>query len=72
MNALASTVAMLLYVGAAREDATPDQVAELRARVLPALEDGASDREVRRLVRDVMGRGWRPSPRWAEQVRSLA
>lgn len=66
-----SVLRMLLYVGAARADGTPGQVSELRARVLPALEDGASDQEVRKLVRDVMGPRWRPSGEWAAQIQAL-
>jgi hypothetical protein len=71
VSEVTDTLAMLLYVGAARAAGTPAQVRAIQDRVLPAVADGRPNREVRREVRAIMGRTWRPAGEWAERIAAL-
>jgi hypothetical protein len=62
---------VLLWVGAAVSEASPEQKAAIRERVFPLLEDQRSLYAVRTRIRGVMGRRWRPSGEWAEQLAAL-
>lgn len=67
---------VLMFVGAANADATPEQRARLRDEVLPPLRDEsipARDAYVRaaRVVVDVMGPEWRPAGEWDEWITAL-
>ena len=72
---LAPSMALVLYVGAAMDTATPDQRAELRS-VLGILKDDSltADQaydQARRKVQEVMGEEWRPVGKWDEQIRAF-
>jgi hypothetical protein len=61
---------VLLYLGAALEDADPAQKRALREQVFPAVDE-ETDRMVRSRIREVMGKQWRPSGEWADQLAAL-
>lgn len=62
---------VLLWVGAAVSEASPGQKEAIRDQVLPLVEAGRPLPVVRARIRDVMGRRWRPSGEWAEQLGAL-
>lgn len=70
MDAVTRALAFVMFVGAAREDASPDQRHRLGVVVPPLLKaykaGEVEEETIRRAVRKIMGREWRPSARWRE------
>lgn len=74
MTALGRSVAFALFIGAARADADPGQVARLRAEIPPLLETFRADgqpRPVLEHVIEIMGAEWRPSPEWRQWIDAM-
>lgn len=75
MSAMAAALRLLLLVGAARADATPEQLERLRAELPTALRgryaSTGDESEVRALLVKVMDPSWAPSGKWAEQLAAL-
>jgi hypothetical protein len=64
-------MALVLYVGAARADARPEQFAELRDGMHPALDtyrDTGDTRPLLDLVARVRGADWEPTGKWKRQI----
>jgi hypothetical protein len=60
----AASLNFTLFVGAARQDATPEQVSMLRAQVTPLLDaykDTGDETAVREAVHRIMGPQWKPN-----------
>lgn len=59
-------LSLTMYLGAARADANPEQLAVLRSKVdeFKALIMDGKYAEVKLLVREVMPEGWVPGPEW--------
>ncbi|EWT05055.1 hypothetical protein N864_07585 [Intrasporangium chromatireducens Q5-1] len=76
MTALAESLRLVLLVGAARADATPEQLDALRDRIPEAMRgryvSTGDETEVRAVLLDVMGRDWKPSGEWAAQIDRLS
>jgi hypothetical protein len=72
---LTEVLAFVTYVSAARMDATREQAAELREKVLPVLDNYrnglVAENAVLAVVDAVMGLDWRPSGEWADQLTLL-
>lgn len=71
MSALGGNLAFLMFVGAARADASPDQLAQLRERLPPLLDAYKAEgnpRPTMEAVIDIMGPTWRPQGDWARQI----
>lgn len=67
-------VILTLWVGAATQDATPEQFERLRERLGGELElHRAYDNTdgIRRAVLEVMGAGWEPSGKFRDQLEAL-
>lgn len=63
---------VLMVFGAARADATPEQLERLRNEALPAMRDhSVSYRDVVGLVFSIMGPRWAPDDEWLAQVQAL-
>lgn len=75
-EAVRRALLVVMFIGAARADATPAQVARLQNEVLPALKNpAASAREAYRdavlATAAVMGPQWRPAGKWDDQIQAL-
>jgi hypothetical protein len=72
---LTEVLAFVTYVSAARMDATREQAAELREKVLPVLDNYrnglVAENAVLAVVDAVMGLDWHPTGAWAEQLDAL-
>ncbi len=73
MGNLGGALALLMFVGAARKDASPEQVARLKAEALPPLSDKSLDdadayRTCLETVVEIMGPDWTPGPEWQAQI----
>lgn len=74
MTTLSEGLAFTLFIGAARADATAEQVGRLRAEVMPLLDAyrvTGDESPVRQKVREIMGAGWEPTGDWAAQIGRL-
>jgi hypothetical protein len=70
--ALSDHLVMTLLVGAARADASPAQVEQMRARIVPVMRDQSVPYvEVRAVLQQIMGPDWAPSGDWAAQIDAL-
>ncbi|MFD1145953.1 hypothetical protein [Saccharothrix hoggarensis] len=70
-SGLSRALAFVLFVGAARADAIPSQLARFRAELPPLLggfRETGDERPVRELIRDVMGADWRPAAEWRDAI----
>lgn len=69
-EALSRALAFVMFAGAAKEDATPDQRDRLRKVIPPLLDHYKAGRiqedDVRRAIRKIMGQDWRPGPKWRQ------
>lgn len=68
------TLSLVLFVGAARADATPEQLEQLREHVLPLVDAMREDGDVRPLlntVLDVMGPNWNITGEWKQLLDRL-
>lgn len=63
---LGRALSMVMYLGAARADATPAQLAQLRDAIEPlkAHIKRGEYAHAKLLVREIMGDGWVPGPEW--------
>lgn len=79
---MAGYLAFTLFIGAARADADFDQLARLRAEVMPVIERLAAPKlpvaEQRKLMyivgtrlQDIMGKDWQPRDEWWSQIQAL-
>lgn len=71
---IGDALGLVLYVGAARADATPEQVEPLRAALSPVLEvyrETGDEQPVRRAVVSVLGEQWEPSGEWKQRIDAL-
>jgi len=71
LEAMEKAVGLMMYVGAAKASATPEQTERLVSTVLPLMQGayraGTVDEEaVGRVVRKIMGADWVPEIRWRE------
>lgn len=75
MTNLVDTMALVLFIGAARAEATPEQLEQLRERVKPAMHGRykrtGDESEVRAIVADIMGADWEPNAEWAVWIDRL-
>ena len=62
-DSLSSLLGITMYVGAARADATPEQLEELRSRLSPFIENRVVEGIID-VVNEVMGPDWKPSGPW--------
>lgn len=69
-EALAESLALVMYMAAAREDATPEQREQLKMVLVqlgPLYKAGQVQPEAwRRAVQKIMGQAWRPSQKWRQ------
>ena len=64
-------LAFLMFVGAARADANPEQRTRLRDEIKPMLDgfrETGNPEPTMRKVAEIMGEEWEPSGVWAEQI----
>jgi hypothetical protein len=75
MDAFGAALTVVMFVGAANSDATPEQRTQLKDAIAPLSDKSipASDAyaQVIRRTADVMGPEWRPSGEWAEWITAL-
>jgi hypothetical protein len=74
MSAFAGWLAFLMFVGAAKADATPEQAARLKSAVQPMIADlraGGDPRPILAAVIEAMGPEWTPSGEWRAWIDSL-
>jgi hypothetical protein len=66
---------LVLYFGAARYDASPEQVEALREQVLPLMRSvylpTGNEKPVLDGIRAVMGEGWLPNEEWRAKLAAL-
>ena len=68
---LAGHLAFLMFVGAARADANPEQRTRLRDEIKPMLDgfrETGNPEPTMRKVAEIMGEEWEPSGDWPEQI----
>ncbi|MBK6556125.1 MAG: hypothetical protein IPG16_02565 [Comamonadaceae bacterium] len=68
---LAGHLAFLMFVGAARADANPEQRTRLRDEIKPMLDgfrETGNPEPTMRKVAEIMGEEWEPSGDWLEQI----
>lgn len=77
-KALLGSMTLVMVVGAARQDATPDQVNAIRDQVLPLLSDKdgiwmkhGDSSEAMGMLQFIMGPQWKPSGEYAEYIEKL-
>lgn len=79
---LGAWMAFIMYVGAARADASPPQLRRLRKEVVPTInklkgrdaapEDTKSTLiEILKQVQGIMGKEWKPQGEWMRAIDSL-
>lgn len=73
---MVQALGLVVYVGAARTDATDEQVDRLRAEVLPYLRSPqyrvrGDEQPVLDMIHAIMGHDWVPGPEWRVQLRKL-
>lgn len=71
LNEIVNGLTVTLTIGAAREDATPDQVEGLKSDVLPTLAAYKATGDIEPVlaaVYKVMGDGWKPGDAWQKQI----
>lgn len=65
----------IYLVAAARADATPEQIVELKAAVdqleVPLAEGGVPMGDIARQVADIMGPGWLPADKWLDAIEAM-
>lgn len=74
MTSFVEGIALTLFLGAARAEATPEQLDRLRELMPPALQSyrrNGDEGPVRAAVAAVLGAGWEPSGEWAMWLRSV-
>ena len=66
---------VVMFVGAANKDASPEQRARLKHEALPLLRDTPDPREAMVNVvlktAEVMGEDWRPTGEWDEAITNI-
>lgn len=71
---VAKTLGFTLYIGAARADATPEQVDRLKTGVMSELDlyrRTGDDRPIRKKILEIMGENWEPSGDWKRTIDAL-
>lgn len=71
---LAASLEFTLFVGAARADATANQVHLMRTKVIPLLmayKDSGDETPVREAIHRIMGRQWMPNAEYREAIAQL-
>lgn len=66
-RALAGAMDFLLFMGAARKDANPRQVARIRTEVVPLLavyRENGNEAPIRAKIQQIMGPDWQPGSDW--------
>jgi hypothetical protein len=69
-----ASLAFTLFVGAARYDATPEQVSMLKAQIIPLLvayKENGDETAVREAVHRIMGPQWKPNVDFRRQIVEL-
>lgn len=75
-GAISRALLVVMFIGAANQDATPEQRARLRGEALPPLKDEtltaaqAYEKTVRTAAA-IMGPDWRPRGEWDEWITAL-
>jgi hypothetical protein len=66
---------VVLFIGAANKDATPEQRERLKEEALPVLRDTPDPREAMAAAclktADIMGSDWRPAGEWDEAITNV-
>lgn len=62
---------LLYLVGAARADATPDQILELKANAERLREPEVPMRDIAERVFEIMGPQWTPADEWLTAIDAL-
>jgi hypothetical protein len=66
---------VVLFIGAANKDATPEQRARLKTEALPILRDTPDPKEAMASAvlktAEVMGPEWRPAGEWDEAITNV-
>ncbi|AVO25166.1 hypothetical protein KHQ84_gp176 [Rhodococcus phage Finch] len=75
-KSLAKSMKIVLTVGAAQQEATPEQREQLKTRLLPYVQSDAyvklgREEPIWAMLADIMGRDWKPSGEWAEHLAAL-
>lgn len=73
---LKSPMLVVMFIGAANADATPQQRLRLKAEALPPLRDEtltAAEAYVRavKTTAEIMGSDWRPTGEWDETITAI-
>lgn len=72
MSDIGPHLAMVMFMGAARADSSPDQLARLRGEVLPMMHDKSTPYcDIIARVRDIMPAGWRLTGEWSASIDRL-
>lgn len=72
MNAMGGYLAFVMALGAARNVATPEQMAKMRYELLPAMRDPEVPMyAVVLFLWEIMGDAWTPEGDWATWIESL-
>lgn len=71
MSAMTDALNLVLLIGAATNDATPEQRHQLEVEVLPAMERykamELNEPDVKAVVQHIMGADWKPGEAWTLQ-----
>jgi len=74
-TALNRVLKMVTFLGAARADATAEQLALLRSDVMPLMhgdyQQTGDETPIRKSVAGIMGYDWQPTGEWAAYLRKL-
>lgn len=75
-KSIAKSMKVVLTVGAAQADATPEQREQLQLRLVPYVQSNAyiklgREEPIWAIIKDIMGRDWTPSGEWAERLAAL-
>lgn len=75
-RSIAKSMKIVLTVGAAQSDATPEQRDQLKLRLVPYVQSNAyvklgREEPIWAMLKDIMGRDWTPSGEWAEHLAAL-
>lgn len=74
-QAVGAAMAVVMFVGAANDDAGPEQRARLREAIKPLEDESLTASQayetVMRQTVEIMGPDWRPSGEWDEWITAL-
>lgn len=70
-TSIGRTMTLIYLVGAARADATPEQVLELKTNVDRLREPEVSMRDIAERVFEIMGPEWAPAGEWLAAIDAM-